>query len=181
MFVLVAGVLAGAIAGGAVGASAAAPDQVPAKPAGPGADFPDHSRAYLSEVTVSEVTDWMKGNAYECEKPKKAEGLAAKREVWCWPPDGTSASAYVIVFFDGDRQVRSTEATCEPGPLSPPGYCQDLFQYMVDLAFPQDSKSAKQARRWTVRNADNDAATVIGGVELSVSLQDHSVEVYPAN
>lgn len=180
VFVLLAGMVAGLIAGASIGASAAAPDQAPSKPGAPGADFPDQSRAYFGDLTLSEIKAWMKRNAYECEKPKKAEEVAAKWKVWCWPPDGTSADAYLLAYFDGDRQVRSVEAKCVLGPLSPSDYCQNMYQYLVRLAFPVDSKTGKQAMRWAVKNVENDAATVIGGVEMTVVLQEHTLEVYPA-
>lgn len=178
--VIVLLVAVGLIAGGVIGGVAGTPDNpalVKSPPPKPGADFPDGARSFLPKVTASSIRNWMKGNAYECEPDKKPED--AQHQETCWAPDDASATAYVTLEYDRDDQVRSAFAKCELGPRSPADYCQRLFRFLVETTYARQPAFQKQAVAWTGKNLGNDAVSLIGGMELSMELQDHRLQLYP--
>jgi hypothetical protein len=177
VLVMAVGLAGGGVAGGLVGAPPDPTDTPPTRPADPGADFPDGVRSYLPKAAVSPIRSLLARNEYECEPDPKAE-LAKKQET-CWSPDGLSADARVTLAYDSERQVRYADAKCELGPQSPRDYCHRLFRFMVESVYAGQPTFRKQAGSWAAKNLENEAVTVIGGMELSVELQQHAIRIYP--
>lgn len=166
-------------AGGAAGALAGAAGSQPSGPHGPPEipdGFPSLSRSYLPVVTVAELEGWIADNGYRCESddlPRAWSG--AEQVVYCRPPSDHGVSATVSIEHDGGRDVRGVRATCLRGPVTPEGYCPDMFSLVADAVFANRPELREDARSWTLEHADNDAEIIIGEVAIRVDLQQGSL------
>jgi hypothetical protein len=175
----------GALVAALTSGGSAAPPAPPELPA----DFPGaggQSGLYLPDVTVSAIETWVADGGYECEVVTETqfEGRKSPRgaEHWqrCYAPMSFgSARADVGVEYDGEAQVAAVSAACERGPGTPEEYCPSVFREAADTVFASQPDVAQEAAMWAEENIDNDASTVVGGIELTVDLGEHRITFVP--
>lgn len=153
-------------------------EPLPAEPA----EFPDASRRYLPQVTASAIERLVKRNDFKCQNIADADGSPRGAKQWldCDAPSSHGALvADMEVEHDGDAKVVSVSARCERGGRTQETYCPSVFVVATETVFANHPDVQEEAVAWAEQNMQNDAAAVIGGIQLEANLGEHRLTFVP--
>ena len=168
----VGGALVGMTAGGEIARGATPP--TPAPPT----DFPDiaNRSPYLPDATMDAVRGWMDDNGYACEDGDPGSQGPQHTLLCGLPQSHGTARSDVFVDYDGSDRVVMVRASCLRGASTSERFCPTVFRDITRVLYA-DGPDVDDATTWVRENARNDAATVIGDVQLVMDLGRHMLTI----